>query len=329
MGAMALTMNFAGQAQLWAQIVLSRGERVFVATDERFELGAPVSLALTSPDLTTALGVTSTVVGHRPATASTPAGVVVTLDAPSVERVEAALKSLTDELGSQRLRAPPRAEHQFAARVLRPSQIDGCSVKSLSATGLILSTPAALMVESEVLIGISLLEHEVRVPATVSWARPELNLVGLRLGQLDPEVRNQLTRAIEADAQTATKTSLPSGYTIVVADDDAAILDFLARVVTTAGHRVVRAERGDVALQLIRHERPQLIFLDVLMPGLDGLEVCSAVRADLSTSRTPVVLLSAMGEQRLAETVREVQANDYLTKPMKIESVRAILSKYL
>ena len=100
-------------------------------------------------------------------------------------------------------------------------------------------------------------------------------------------------------------------------------------MVTKAGHRVLRAERGDVALELIRKEKPDLIFLDVLMPGLDGLEVCRAIRADATLASTPVFLLSAMGEDRLIAAAKTAQADGYLTKPMRLDAVRALLSDRL
>ena len=325
---MALKLRFAGHAQLWAEIVLPKGERVFVATPESFELGAFVSLTLESPELSAPLVVTAIVVSHRPSTPMTPAGVVVSLNTNAVDRVEAALQEVAPTDLPQVLVAP-RPERQFAARVVIPKLIEGCSVKTLSTSSMSLTTPVQLPLEETVVIAIQLPDGEVQVSAVVSWARPELSLIGLRVGTLDPMALTRIKRALDADQKLSAEASMPSGHTIVIADDDPAILEILARVLTTAGHRVIRADRGDTALQMIRQERPKLIFLDVLMPGLDGLQVCAAVRADPSLTRTPVVLLSAMGEQRLAETVRDVKASDSLTKPMKLDSVRAILSKYL
>ncbi len=325
---MALKLTFAGHAQLWAEIVLPRGDRVFVATAEPLELGAVVALTLESPELASPLVVTATVSGLRPATPSTPAGVVVNLNTNAVDRVQAALHEVAPTDLPQ-VRVASRPERQFAARVVIPKLIEGCSVKTLSTSSMTLTTPVQLPLEETVVIALQLPDGEVQVSAVVSWVRPELNLIGLRVGTLDPMALTRIKRALDADQKLSAEASLPSGHTIVIADDDPAILEILARVLTTAGHRVIRADRGDTALQMIKHERPKLIFLDVLMPGLDGLQVCTAVRADPSLTRTPVVLLSAMGEQRLLETVRECKASDSLTKPMKIDAVRAILSKYL
>ena len=135
-----------------------------------------------------------------------------------------------------------------------------------------------------------------------------------------------LRRTIE---QLSTGAPPQQGATVVIADDDTSILDFASRVVSKAGFRVVRAERGDLALEAVRREKPALVLLDVLMPGLDGLEVCTAIRADALLRGTPVVLLSAMGEARLADAVQLAGANDYLTKPMRLEALRALVQKYV
>jgi two-component system alkaline phosphatase synthesis response regulator PhoP len=84
-----------------------------------------------------------------------------------------------------------------------------------------------------------------------------------------------------------------------------------------------------VALELIRKERPDLVFLDVLMPGLDGLEVCKAIRADATLARTPVILLSAMGEDRLIAAAKNAKADGYLTKPMRLDAMRTLLAEKL
>jgi CheY-like chemotaxis protein len=156
------------------------------------------------------------------------------------------------------------------------------------------------------------------------WTRPELLLSGLQLTSRQSELSEVLRRTIEQ-----LSTGLPSrqGATVVIADDDTSILDFASRVVSKAGFRVVRAERGDLALEAVRREKPALVLLDVLMPGLDGLEVCTAIRADALLRNTPVVLLSAMGEDRLIEAAQRAGATAWLTKPMRLEALREVISR--
>jgi CheY-like chemotaxis protein len=169
---------------------------------------------------------------------------------------------------------------------------------------------------------------EALVSGLVMWTRPELTLAGVRLQKADPTTEGRIAESVAALLQQAPGAAA-AARTVLVADDDPSILDFTSRVVTKAGHRVVRAERGDVALDLVRTERPSLVLLDVLMPGLDGLEVCRAIRADAALAKTPVLLVSAMGEDRLASAVRDAGADGYLTKPMRLEALRAVLAERL
>jgi CheY-like chemotaxis protein len=207
--------------------------------------------------------------------------------------------------------------------------MNGCVIKSLSAHGLTLKTPQALPQDAQLGLTMSLPDGtEAMANAQVMWTRPELTLSGLKLNQLDAMTEKRLQVAVEILA--GRRSVGPSlARTVLVADDDPSILDFASRVVTKAGHRVVRAERGDVALELVRKERPDLMFLDVLMPKLDGLEVCTAIRADATLARMPVILLSAMAEARLIVATKNVGADGYLIKPMRLDALRALLSERL
>jgi len=321
---MPLKLSFPAVSRLWAEVVTPHGEHVFVPTTEAFAVGDAVDVELEAPELLP-LTVHGTVQALRPLSGRAPAGVLVKFDEFSLERCRAlAAKEGTRVLG----RTEPRADCNLPARLVGPVVGEG-AVKSLSMGGLTLNVPVELTagMVCELLVRLSDTQ-ELQLFAAVMWTRPELQLAGLRIGDLSEPSEALLKRTIDGllgKARHAPRTSA----TVVVADDDPSILDFLARVITREGHRVVPAERGDQALALVRAEKPAAVFLDVLMPGLDGLDVCKAIRADAALGKTPVVLLSAMGEDRLATAAQEAGANDYLTKPMRLEMVRALLSKYL
>jgi CheY-like chemotaxis protein len=208
--------------------------------------------------------------------------------------------------------------------------VDGCAAKTLSEQGLTLLASLPVSVGDSLELVVTLPGNvELVLPAVVRWVRAELQLSGVEFKALDTPRQEGLSKALKTLSTDRSESKNATTRTVLVADDDPSIRDFVSRVVTKAGHRVVRADRGDQALALARQERPALVFLDVLMPGLDGLEVCKALRADAQLGKVPVVLMSAMGEERLLETCREAKANDYLTTPMRLEQVRAALSKYL
>jgi len=102
---------------------------------------------------------------------------------------------------------------------------------------------------------------------------------------------------------------------IVVADDEADIRRLIAFTLGRRGHTILEADAGDVALELIRRERPDLVVLDVMMPGLSGLEVARALAAEPDTAGIPVVILSAKGQVTEVEAGLSMGARAYLVKP--------------
>lgn len=323
----ALRLHYLARARLWSEVVLSGGDRVFVPTTEVLPPGTRVQVEIDAPELDEPLRAQGVVQQIRPLGPGQPAGVMVRLDPESLERCRAEVAE-HDDAARVSGRSEDRADCELPARALAPVAMRGCAVKSLSAHGLTLRAPLPVAKGAQLRLAVLLPDGtEAQVQAVVRWSRPELSLAGLRLEQVEAATAQQLTGAVQA--LLAQRAQRDVSHLVLVADDDPSILDFTSRVVLKAGHRVVRAERGDTALELVRTERPRLVFLDVLMPGLDGLEVCQAIRADAALAKTPVVLLSAMSEERLAAAARSSGADGYLTKPMRLEVMRAVLSDRL
>jgi signal transduction histidine kinase len=116
---------------------------------------------------------------------------------------------------------------------------------------------------------------------------------------------------------------------ILIVDDEPALLEACARILAAANHQIFRAGSGEEALELCRAQRPDLVLLDSVLPGLQGLEVCKRIKGDPELSRSSVILISgrvAPGEQ--AEGL-ESGADGYLTKPIErralLAHVRALL----
>lgn len=111
---------------------------------------------------------------------------------------------------------------------------------------------------------------------------------------------------------------------ILVADDDQDILDLVTFKLEQAGYAVSTAHDGPGALASAKAACPDLAVLDVTMPGLSGLDVCLALRADPATSRVPVILLTARSQEIDVQTGFDVGADDYIPKPF---SPRELLSR--
>ncbi len=118
---------------------------------------------------------------------------------------------------------------------------------------------------------------------------------------------------------------------ILVVDDEIYIVHILEFTLTMEGYDVVTAADGDEALRKVEQDRPDLLVLDIMMPRMDGYEVCRRLREQEETSDLPVILLSAKGRPIDRETGMEVGANDYIVKPFSprrlLEKIRDLLDR--
>lgn len=103
--------------------------------------------------------------------------------------------------------------------------------------------------------------------------------------------------------------------TVVVADDDDDIRDLVAFKLENAGYEVIAVADGDSAWDRVREVRPTLAVLDVMMPGMSGLDVLREIRADESLAETKVILLTARSRDVDVDAGFSSGADDYLTKP--------------
>lgn len=101
---------------------------------------------------------------------------------------------------------------------------------------------------------------------------------------------------------------------IMVVDDDQDLAEMLGIVLTSSGFDVDLVSRGDEALEVFRNNPPDLVLLDVMLPGIDGIEVCRLIRNE---SMVPIVMLSAKGETQDIVRGLEAGADDYMQKPFR------------
>jgi two-component system alkaline phosphatase synthesis response regulator PhoP len=115
---------------------------------------------------------------------------------------------------------------------------------------------------------------------------------------------------------------------VLVVDDEASIVELIRFNLEKEGYEVVEAYDGVEALRVVRAESPDLIILDLMLPGIDGIEVCQAVRRE---SSVPIIMLTAKGEEFDKVLGLSVGADDYVTKPFSIRElvarVKAVLRR--
>jgi DNA-binding response OmpR family regulator len=119
--------------------------------------------------------------------------------------------------------------------------------------------------------------------------------------------------------------------TILVVDDEPFICRSLTFVLRKDNYRVLEARNGEEALALIREQRPDLVFLDVMMPKFNGFQVTEQVRADPALANVKIILLTAKGQESDREVGKQAGANDYMTKPFSptkiLDRAREILGQ--
>ncbi len=108
--------------------------------------------------------------------------------------------------------------------------------------------------------------------------------------------------------------------TVLVVEDDDSLQEVLTYNLRKKGYRVLQAFDGDDALELARERKPDVIVLDIMLPGLDGLEVCRIVRREMAT---PILILTARDQELDKVGGLELGADDYMTKPFSIRELMA------
>lgn len=116
---------------------------------------------------------------------------------------------------------------------------------------------------------------------------------------------------------------------IMVVDDEVGALTLIGIMLERGGFEVLKAGDAYAALSLLATETPDMIILDVMMPGMDGIELCRQIRAASPTQNTPVLILSARGDAEAVQQGMAAGADDYLSKPILhhdlISKVRELL----
>jgi DNA-binding response OmpR family regulator len=110
---------------------------------------------------------------------------------------------------------------------------------------------------------------------------------------------------------------------ILLAEDEKQIADMISFKLSNSGHQVVRAQDGEQAFAAAARERPDLILLDAMMPGINGFEVLRRLKADVSLRKIPVIMVTAKGHERDVLSGLRGGAIDYVVKPFSLKELSA------
>jgi CheY-like chemotaxis protein len=116
--------------------------------------------------------------------------------------------------------------------------------------------------------------------------------------------------------------------TVLVCDDEEVLRELILASLADR-YSIVEAEDGEEALRLVRERRPELVLLDMMMPGLSGIDVLARLRADPTVAATPVVMLTARTQLADRESASAAGADRFLAKPFSPAELRAVVAELL
>jgi DNA-binding response OmpR family regulator len=115
---------------------------------------------------------------------------------------------------------------------------------------------------------------------------------------------------------------------VLVVDDDPRLLHIVAMYLGIEGYDVAVAADGAAGLTEIEKQTPDLIILDIMMPGIDGIETCRRIRADPTTAEVPILMFSALSGDDDVERARQVGANHLITKPFNLVGLGSVVKSF-
>ena len=114
-----------------------------------------------------------------------------------------------------------------------------------------------------------------------------------------------------------------SNEKILIVDDEEHIVELIKFNLDANGYRTITASNGLEALELAKNEKPDLILLDIMLPGLNGNDVCKEIRKDIEIATIPIIMITAKGEELDRILGLELGADDYVTTPFSVRELRA------
>ena len=117
--------------------------------------------------------------------------------------------------------------------------------------------------------------------------------------------------------------------TVLIVDDEPSIVETVRFTLEQAGYACLVAYDGEEALRVIRAHQPSLILLDVMLPKLNGFQICRLLKFDAELRRIPVVMLTARAQERDRLLGKETGADDYLPKPFELSHLLRVITRHL
>ena len=320
---MTLRLEFRDKYLLWSELLRGNKDRLFIHTPERPRLGESAAIELHLGGMT--LVAHAQVVGLRRQSKLFKVGVWVRFENEEIDRLRK-LIGLSQSEGPKPGRRTRRLPCTLPVKITRPPLPNTAFARDLSEAGCQLDTLAPLASGQSVEVELEL-DDGTKVALKAEVTRD--NLDGRAVGLRWMDVTDAAAELLRLQLDRLAGQPWPGKPTVLIADDEPAILDFLHRVLSRYGYEVHQAKNGTQALSMVRELKPRLVVLDILMPGIDGVDVCKTMRSDIELAEIPVVFVSSLALERLHEVADEAGATDYLPKPVALNELLNVVGEYL
>lgn len=315
----ALACEFPDKIRLYDQVLKSDNRRLFVPTEQELSTGQTVQVQINVSGHEP-LTATGKVVAKRPrSVAGQAAGVWLQFDAGEADALRRLLEIGEGEGASLTVRGSPRFEASLPVLIDKPIRMP-LRTKNVSAGGVCLAGILPLPVGQTIRLTLEFLDQPITLFGKIAWRRDEAHQVGVQFRFQSDEVRQAVAKHVQRLSDETTE-QIRSNPRMLVVDDDVGTLRAIERLLNSRGYGILTATSGPEALSLAREHSPSLVLLDVLLPGMNGLEVCRALKRDVGTSRIPVVLTSVLPQDNLEMLLKDAGGLVALAKPYRFETL--------
>lgn len=325
-----MKIEYENRIQLWNDLVHGHMDRLFIPTQQLQALGQKLPLDIYIKDPGLRFIIRGKVVGLREKSLRFPAGAFLTFSEDEMLKSRRILGLQDADPDQSHARQTVRVHMEVPVNFTAPPLGSVCLTKNISEKGLFILGKADLRTGQQVSLELLLDDEQDPFPleAEVAWVMPEQDIAGLKLSYLSRESAHRLKEMIMR-TRAAQKSGRRGPEPILVADNDMDLVNFISRALTKHGYEIVQAASGQEALKLIRSLHPSLVLIDVLMPDMDGTEICKTMRADASLTAIPVILISALESEHLLRVSDESGATDFLKKPLDMSELIDMVGYYL
>lgn len=330
-----IPVSFPDKYRFWQEFVVAadrEGGRVFIVSDERVEPGSYVELEVGVEGEEEPLLISALVEARRPPSLRFSRGLYVRLAPGEVHKLRGLLGLLPTSAEASTGRQSRRYALQWPVAFRTPALLKPVVTQDISTDGMHVEMPERVRRGHVVEFVLKTPQgHELGLAGTVIWTSETDHTVGVRFLFPDDDSAHVFRGLLEHAVMTEDAPELGREWehTVLVADDDKLILHMIQSTLEAGRYRVLTATTGEEALALIRSERPDLVLLDILMPRLDGMTVCRAIRADAELCELPVIFVSALDHDGLSQRAEEAGASDFLSKPVMSQELMRLVDTYV